>query len=305
MRRLLFLLPLLMACDTRRDAGDLFGPAVENTLVIDATLLVDQPLPDLFVWRTLAPHGEYSRQRAAVTDARVAVGAAGAAWSYRADPDSAGRYLPPPDAPQVQPQREYQLEVTSTLGTARARTLTPARLTLHSAVVLDAATLTVQRHLRVLPLTDHQAWLAAENQIRFREGVVEIRVVPEPGRFYQLALFNLEEDSEFLIDEGFLGEDSADAFNRAGASPPVRATDGRVRLPWFAIAFAGRHVARVYSIDRNWYDYARSTVPGGAFGELAGDGFERPLFNVDGGIGLFGSASVVDVPFNVLPRAGE
>ena len=35
---------------------------------------------------------------------------------------------------------------------------------------------------------------------------------------------------------------------------------------------------------------------------LAGDNFERPLFHVNGGIGIFGSASVDSVGFVVLPR---
>ena len=41
------------------------------------------------------------------------------------------------------------------------------------------------------------------------------------------------------------------------------------------------------------------------FGELAGDSFQRPLFRVQGGIGLFGSASVDSIGFVVLPRSVE
>lgn len=75
-------------------------------------------------------------------------------------------------------------------------------------------------------------------------------------------------------------------------------------LPWFAVAFAGRHVWRTYALDQNWYDFARTDpeTGGGGFGRLAGDGFKRPSFAVQGGIGLFGSAAVDSVGFVVLPR---
>ncbi|HIF22999.1 MAG TPA: hypothetical protein EYQ27_14115, partial [Gemmatimonadetes bacterium] len=64
-------------------------------------------------------------------------------------------------------------------------------------------------------------------------------------------------------------------------------------LPWFAVAFAGRHVWRTYALDQNWYDFARTDpeTGGGGFGRLATDGFQRPSFAVQGGIGLFGSAA--------------
>ena len=75
-------------------------------------------------------------------------------------------------------------------------------------------------------------------------------------------------------------------------------------MPWFAVAYGGRHLFKVYALDQNWYDYTRTNRaenPGFA-GGLAGDSFERPLFRIEGGIGLFGSASVDSVGFFVLPR---
>jgi hypothetical protein len=58
-------------------------------------------------------------------------------------------------------------------------------------------------------------------------------------------------------------------------------------------------------LDQNWYDLIRSTPEGGGgfgIGGEIGDNFERPIFNINGGIGLFGSASVDSVGFFVLPR---
>ena len=124
---------------------------------------------------------------------------------------------------------------------------------------------------------------------------------------YQLALFSLDPDSEFLVDSDILEDDDIDDFERQGSSPPLDVGTGKVRLPWFAVGFAGRYLVKIYAVDQNWFDYARSNraSDGPAFGGLAGDNFERPIFNVEGGIGLFGSAAVDSVGFFVLPRTGN
>ena len=82
--------------------------------------------------------------------------------------------------------------------------------------------------------------------------------------------------------------------------------DGFVRLPWFAIFFEGRYQIKVWATDRNWDDLVRSTPnlnDGAGFGGNAGDGFEKPIFHVEGGIGLFGSASIDSIGFRILPAA--
>lgn len=303
MRYLILLaLPLLGACAADRDPASLFGPDAAGQVVVDGVLLVDQPLGDVFIRRTLAPGQEYTAELAAVRDAQVSITSGSTTWVYSHDPDSSGRYLPPPGAPLVQPQTTYELVARVDDQVVRAQTTTPGRLRLQEAVVLDAASLAQERGLRLFAEAGPQAFKAPENQIPFRSGLIELRVTPEPGVRYQLALRNLEADSRFLIDEGFLEEDDAEDFDREGSSPPLEAADGRVRVPWFAIAFEGRHLLRLYSLDRNWYDYARTTDQGGFFGGLVGDGFERPLFRVEGGLGLFGSAAVDSLGFTVLPR---
>ena len=93
-------------------------------------------------------------------------------------------------------------------------------------------------------------------------------------------------------------------FERETSSPPLEVAEGNLRLPWFAIAFGGRHQLKIYALDDNWYDFARSSpeTQNNAFGGLAGDNFERPIFSIEGGIGLFGSASIDSLGFFVLPR---
>ena len=75
---------------------------------------------------------------------------------------------------------------------------------------------------------------------------------------------------------------------------------GEVAVRWGI----GRYDYKVFTVDQNWYDLVRTTpqTDGGlGFGGNAGDGQENPLFRVQGGIGLFGSASVDSVGFYILP----
>lgn len=87
-------------------------------------------------------------------------------------------------------------------------------------------------------------------------------------------------------------------------SPPIELTEGRIRLPWFAIVYSGRHLIRLYALDTNWYDYIRSNGvdTDNTWGGLAGDSFDQPIFHVEGGIGLFASAAVDSLGMVVLPR---
>ena len=300
-----FLLPcFLLACAAERAPGELFGPAVEQTLVLDAILLVGHPLPDLFVRRTLGPKQTYSLEQAGVRDAVVLLQEGDRDFPYRADPDSAGRYLPPENPPLVAPQTAYTLVVRTASKEARATTTTPNRLKLRQAVLLDDATLEDKRVLRLFGQGEMNPYAAPENQLNYREGVMELRLEPIDAVAFQLALFNLETDSPSLIDEDFLEEDDIQDFERQGNSPPLEAVDNRVRLPWFAVAFAGRHLFKVYALDQNWYDYARTNNEGGGFfGGLIGDNFEEPIFNIEGGIGLFGSAALDSLGFVVEPRS--
>ena len=90
-------------------------------------------------------------------------------------------------------------------------------------------------------------------------------------------------------------------------SPAIVPVDGGIRLPWAAVVYEGRYLIRVHSIDRNWYDLIRSSPEfggGQGFGGNAGDSFDRPIFHVEGGVGLFGSGAVDSLGITVLPPPG-
>ena len=302
------LVPLaLLSCSADRDPGELFGPEESGLVVVDALLIVDEPLPDVFVRRTQPPGATYSREAAAVVDARVLLRQGRMQYAYAADPDSSGRFLPPAGVPEVLPLTQYDLEVEAGGVMVKATTMTPPALRVREAVLLDEVSLTARRTL-VSFGGSADVYTATENQLHYQDGVVELRIDPVDAAAYQLAIFSLDPDSDFVLKADFLEEDDFAEFERSGASPALDVAAGSVRLPWFAIVFGGRHLSKIYALDRNWFDYIRTNPEENGsvwVGGLAGDNFQRPVFNIVGGIGLFGSAAVDSVGFFVLPKLTE
>ncbi len=303
--RCVFIVLCLTACAAERQPGELFGSVAEDSaLVVDGILLVDKPLPELFVRRTLPPGQFYSREATGVLDAQVRVFQGDQTFEYTSDLAAPGRYLPPSEAPQVEPQTEYRLAVKVAEKTVRASTTTPARMRVRQAVLLDEDTQEVARTLKSFAEVGDAVYTAPENQLTHLEGLLEIHL-EKAGEAYQAALFALAEDAQ-LLDEDFPDiYDRNPEDLRSNQSPPFAASDGIVRWPWFAVVYTGRSLMKVYAIDHNWFEYARSSPDQqeqGGFGGMIGENFERPFFQVEGGIGLFASASVDSVGFVVLPR---
>ena len=306
--RYVFIVLCLTACAAERQPGELFGSVEEGSaLVVDGILLVDQPLPELFVRRIQPPGQTYSRDAAGVPDAQVRVFQGDQVFEYAPDPAAPGRYLPPPAAPVVQTTTEYRLEVDVEGKAVRASTTTPERVRVRQAVLLDEDTQEITRTLKSFAEVGDEVYTAPENQLTHLEGLIEFHL-EKAGEAYQAAIFALEENAQ-LLDEDFpdIYDESPEDL-RANQSPPLAASDGIMRWPWFAVVYTGRSLIKVYALDHNWFEYARSSPDQqeqGGFGGMAGDNFERPFFQVEGGIGLFVSASVDSVGFVVLPRQAE
>ncbi len=81
-------------------------------------------------------------------------------------------------------------------------------------------------------------------------------------------------------------------------------SDGTItlRMPWIGIAFYGWNIISTFSIDDNTYDFYRSqsSQTGGGPGTLPPGEIQNIIYNIDGGIGLFGSMSVLDIEVEVL-----
>ncbi|MGE5175381.1 MAG: DUF4249 family protein [Hyphomicrobiales bacterium] len=311
------LVALATGCSTERNPRDLFAPGEVGTIVVDATMVVDRRFPVVTVRRTLAPDQPYSSSAAAVTGADVRIETPGGGWmaysdlvsplpgTYRAT-GGFGDSIPPAT---VQPNTTYRLVVRTQDGrTVTATTTTPSPFHARDWLLLDDPSLEIRRRLRTFddyPTRPDSVYLAPENQIVYQDGLLEARFDRGDALAFQVGFKNLEFDSPLLVHADFLSEHDLESLSRDSSSPPLDAATGAIRVPWLAIFFAGRCTIRIFSIDRNWYDLERSLPEIGGtnlgFGTNAGENFDRPIFHVQGGIGLFGSASVDSVGIDVLP----
>lgn len=295
----------LAGCTPERDASNFFSPEEVDVLVIDVVLIVGEPLPFLRLSRTLAPDEPYTLANSGENGATILItDQSGSQTTYFDDPGPEGVYTPGGPVTIVQPSTTYDLFVETDRGEIMtARTTTPARLQVARWVALSPADGSELRELETFESAGEGVYDAPENQLPYASVLVEAQLDPQEVQGFQLALFSLDPDSDFVIDPPFFEEDDFLELDREGSSPALAAEDGAIRLPWFAIYYEGRHKYKVFAVDDNWFDLLRSTPQGDggfAFGGNAGDGFERPLFRVDGGIGLFGSASVDSTGFRVL-----
>ena len=192
-------------------------------------------------------------------------------FEYASDPATPGRYLPPSESPQVEPLTEYRLEVEVEGKTVRASTTTPERVRVRQAVLLDEDTQEIMRTLKSFAEVGDEVYTAPENQLTHLEGIIELHL-EKAGEAYQAALFALAEDAQ-LLDEDFpeIYDRTPDDL-RANQSPPFAASDGIVRWPWFAVVYTGRSLIKVYAVDHNWFEYARSSPDQQEQGGFGGTG---------------------------------
>jgi len=300
------LIALTLSC-AERDPNDLFAPE-SGTIVVDAFLVVNRPFPEVLLSQTLAPNRPFSPDAAALPGATVQISGGGVTMTYgEAPPAGAGRYLPEVPGVNIQPNTLYRLEVIAADGRrVRASTLTPRLFTVDAWVLLDNAGETVVRQLAGFrDLVGDSVYTHPPNQLVYTVGLLEARFDPSQVAGFQVGLASESPGSPIIIDPDFIDDEDLADLPRVSSSPPLE-TDGTVRLPWFAIFFEGKYTIALWAMDRNWFDLARTepTFSGGGFGfgGLAGDNFERPIFHVEGGIGLFGSGAADSTGVTIYPR---
>lgn len=299
-------------CSTKRDPSDLLAPNEVGTIVVQATLIVGQRFPRVTLSRTLSPDQAYDEDAAALpgADVRIFAGSNGEITYYDNDD---GTYLAFDhfNIPfEVQPHTEYRLVVHAADGrVVTATTTTPDSFSVRDWFLLEDPSLEIRRRLATFsdyPTQPESLYFDPANQLIYQDGLLEARFDRVDAAAYVVGIESLDSNSPFVIDADFLSEEDLAQFQRLTSSPPLAADLGFLRLPWFAIFYEGRYRIRIYAVDRNWYDLVRS-VPGlggtnAGFGGNVGDAFERPIFHVEGGIGLFASGSMSEIGFMIHPK---
>lgn len=290
-----------IACSPERDDSELFAPDGIGIPVVDAILVVGKRFGDIYLSQTISPEEPFSRARAGIEGATVEVEGGGELIPFISVSAPGGRYVT--NAPYtVLASTMYQLTATLPDGrVVRATTTTPAHIDVNEWVLLNDAGSVVQR-LKTFAEDADTVYAQPENQLIYTQGILAAQLVDQSSAGYQIGLISLDIDSPLLIDADFLEEEDLDNFTRVNSSPPLD-YEATLRIPWLAIYYEGRYNLRVVSLDRNWFDIVRTDPVLGAggfgFGGEAGDATTRPIFHVEGGIGVFGSVSSDSVGFYV------
>jgi hypothetical protein len=298
---------IAVACSTEREDDELFAPGGVGVLVVDALLVVGQPFGDIYISETVAPDEPFSRENAGVDGATVTVEGGGSVvpfWNVTGS--TPGHYAPQSSIDTVAASTTYNFTATLPDGRVlRASTTTPAHIDVSEWVLLDDDDSVLQT-LATFEEDADTVYYQPENQLTYSQDILAARVTDQATAGYQIGLVSLDLGSPLLIDADFLEEEDLDDFERINSSPPLN-YEATLRIPWLAIYYEGRYNLRVVALDRNWFDIVRTDPTLGAggfgFGGEVGDTSTRPIFHVEGGIGVFGSVSSDSVGFYVHPPA--
>lgn len=266
-------------------------------MVVEAFLTAGDPLPEIRLSRTLPFDEFYSFEAAALSglDVRVLLtndaGAVTETFRYL-ESDQRGVYLPEDAGATVQPGRVYRLEVRETPDQApklRARTFVPGGFEL---------------------LSENGDTFIYQGPVQY-EPTFTISFYPGRQNYYIASTLALQPDPALLTPfyAGFFDEDRPDQFLRV-SSPIINEGNYEINeanntitltLPWISIAYFGPNEVAFYAIDTNLYDYVRTlSLQGGGPNQSPGQ-IDNVLWNIEGGIGIFGSRTGISSVINVVP----
>lgn len=252
--------------------------------VIETFLISGEPFPAIRLSKTVPFNQSYIFDNAAISNARVRVmlqafdGGVEQEFEF-IQSDSPGVYIPTDEHALVLPGRRYHLRIDQLENPSeeiKATTFVPGKLT---AINTNADTLTYQGNLQ-FELTFDQGFYPGRQNV-----FVASSLALEPDN-YPLTPFWAGQDS----DEDEFIRVSSGLINEGNYNLNV---DGSLTLkyPWIGIAYFGPNELTVFAVDSNIYDYLRSVTIQGGGSTLSPGQIENVLWNIDGGIGIFGSKS--------------
>jgi len=268
------------ACDPYTQDG------FEEQMVVEAFLTAGDPLPSVKLSKTLPFDQEYTFEAAALSGLDVRLirttnsGATEAVLEY-VESDQRGVYVAADESRTVTPGLVYRLEV---------------REDPMSSPVLTSETF-VPGDFDLISTNGNSFIYQGPDQF---EPTFTISFYPGRQNYYVASTLALDPDNFPLTPfyAGFLDEDDdPDQFLRVSSGI---INEGNyeinedntitIKLPWIAIAYYGPNEVSFYAIDTNLYDYIRSlSIQLGGPSTLSPGQIENILWNVEGGIGIFGS----------------
>lgn len=277
---LLALLVIIGSCDLIKQ------DEYREYVVVESYMVSDRQLPPVFISRTVPATAEYQFENAALNTAMVQIHLLNTTGEFRessfdysvGDPgvyNTSVNHL-------VIPGRSYEIEITfpDRSEVLYARTRIPERFTV---VNLSADSLVYQ--------SENQLEITLSNSnTTSQQSVFVFNTLAQDVRYENLTPFY----KGFVDDEFITLEQAANSpsglLNEANFQTN---NDGSItiRYPWIGVAFFGPNLLVANSLDRNLNDLIRSQEVQLGGSTLPPGEIPNAIYNIEGGIGVFGSIS--------------
>lgn len=270
----------------------------EEYYVVESYLVAGDDLPIVRLSKTSNIEEKYNFQDAAVSNASVQIqllnndSTVAKTYSYQQIQNRAGTYIPATGVP-VQPKRLYRLNVTHEGNEVTATTYVPGNFESVNDDELQDRYI-YQSNNQVEIKTTPSSYIT-ERQTYYIFTVNAVDTTKENLTPFYLDL--VEDDAEienfYINSSGIINEGN---YSR---NPDETIT---LKLPWLSIAFFGENDVIANAIDDNMYDFLRTQEVQGGGATLSPGEIQNVKYNVDGGIGVFGSMSSDTVRVEIVRK---
>jgi hypothetical protein len=277
----IFSLSLFLAALLLIGCGDAAPTEYIPQYVVQGYLIVGEPVRNIVVTSSQSVTDTFRYSRGAVADAEVRITVNGRTLNlqYRADSNGVGEYFYPDTTEIVQPKTTYALEVRLKSGTVMTgQTTTPSQIA-WVRPPHDTVQYPHEDSLNVeLPDSMKLIWTAADG---VEEYPISSRCLDtvEYGKYLgaETTEKNARIDREFDKNDPHYKDISRWGFLQGTSTP----------ISWAAFKWYGLHEITVWAPDGNFLKWFKFTQFG------ANQEYNSLMGSIKGGIGVFGSASVV------------
>lgn len=260
----------------------------QEIVVVESYLIAGRSLPDIRVSKTLPVADEYNFEDAGLSNAIIQVtllddeGNEEDLFEYAPLSQNRGVYVPVSSSHRILPRRTYKVTVNfiDRDEILEAQTTVPDQVTVANEVQQEVVYQS-ENQLEIV--------LAASEKTQSQKFFVFDSLTLEPSQenltpFYRAAV--ADGDSEisdfFNNSSGLINEGNFDLNSDGTIS---------LRFPWIGAAFYGETLVVTNSVDQNLAELVRSQEVQLGGSTLSPGEIPNLDYNIDGGIGIFGSIS--------------
>jgi|GEM_PF-1286553 len=253
-------------------------PGFQEDLIINGYLVVGHGVDSIFVSKSLPIAEPYDDTQAAVSGASVMISADGHSYRLLEYDDTPGAYYLHEDTLTITPGKQYDLEVRVEDKVLRSSTVAPEQVHI---VSLNNDTAYYPYPESSMSPRFQITWNPTEHTAAY-----DISIIAKPP--YELVDFGMEKLVESILEE--YDNDTLRAF-RPVHDFPVNNNQTSAEISWYAFSYYGDYTIKLYAIDENLWDLVACNV---VYTPQSSE-FEQPVFNIEGGLGIFAAVSVDSV----------